>query len=540
MNKVHKVKEDYLRKLTILNNAAVSVILTRTREPYRAEEAIRHWCYANGDKCVHSWSCVTGWQKYMHDSDTVSGVDQKTMDLLKALKNIADVDNGGKEPMQGNIFIIQYPHWIMGKHPQIVQVLKMYARQLPETDQRIILIVPEGVTLPTELENDIAVLDFHLPHYSELRECFDNIMDSVSEDKFNFTEEEISTLISSGGGMTESEFESALSRALIESSKSKDTSFDAINKILLDAKTEVIKRSEVLELIQPVSMNDVGGLELAKQWIKKRKTCFSQEARDFGIDKPKGILGIGPSGTGKSLFAKAIANTLGLPLVRFDIGRVFGSLVGQSEERVRSALKQIDALAPCCVYIDEVDKAGIDPRQSGGDGGTSKRIIGNILTHMQDSEASVFWILTANRVDSLPPELLRKGRLDEIFAILPPDSKEREEIVKIHLRKRKQNPNSIHNLKSVVDASEGFVGAEIESAVNSAIIEAFSDSVEVTAELIVKELESMKPMSVAFKDDFDAMYRWASDNARPSSIPDNYSTQSTEIKPRRRIRTQNN
>jgi SpoVK/Ycf46/Vps4 family AAA+-type ATPase len=224
--------------------------------------------------------------------------------------------------------------------------------------------------------------------------------------------------------------------------------------------------------------------------------------------------------TGKSLCAKAIAGVLGLPLIKFDVGRVFGSLVGQSEERVRSALKQLEACAPVTVLLDEVDKGLGGAHTSGGDSGVSKRVLGTILTHMQESGAPIYWVFSANRTDGLPPELLRKGRLDEVFCVTVPSSREREQIFDIHLRKRKQDPSKIKCLDKAVEFSEGYVGSEIEAAVAEAVNQAFHTGAKaVTVHDIIQQLNVMKPISVAFKDDFDAMAKWAQNNARMSSTP---------------------
>ena len=293
---------------------------------------------------------------------------------------------------------------------------------------------------------------------------------------------------------------------------------DSLLKPILAAKTEAVKRSEVLEYMPVTEDLEVGGLDNLKDWMNIRKQCFTKEAREFGVARPKGIALLGPPGTGKSLSAKAISQSLGQPLIRFDVGRVFGSLVGQSEQRVRAALKLIEAIAPCVCFIDEVDKAGLDPRQGGGDSGVGKRVMGSILTFMQESKAEVFWLFTANRVDCLPPEMLRKGRLDEVWSVTAPNTREREEVLKIHLGKCKQPvPKDLH---VAVKQSAGYVSAEIEAAVKEATAEAFFDNKPVTGKLIAHQLSTMKPISVAFKDDFDAMQQGAKNNARSASLDD--------------------
>jgi SpoVK/Ycf46/Vps4 family AAA+-type ATPase len=309
-----------------------------------------------------------------------------------------------------------------------------------------------------------------------------------------------------------------VSKAIVENKTTwPNTPLKDFIAIISANKTAVVQKSDVLELLPPANMDDVGGLEVLKEWITMRKRCFTQEARDFGVDVPKGAVFIGPPGTGKSLAAKAIAYELEQPLIKFDIGKVFNSLVGESEARVRSALKQLEAIAPCVVLLDEVDKGLGGSHNGGGDSGVSQRILGTILTFMQENRAPIFWIMTANRVNGLPPELLRKGRMDEVFSVLPPNALERVAVLKIHLRKRFQNPDEITDLEVAVSASEGFVSAELEAAVKEAVTVAFHTDVKVTGELIKEQLGLMKPISVAFKEDFDRMRQWAAENARPAS-----------------------
>jgi len=311
----------------------------------------------------------------------------------------------------------------------------------------------------------------------------------------------------------------AFSKAIISNIATwPQTEFDDFNKVLLQSKTEVIKRSEVLEMMDSRGFEEVGGLDLLKEYVRNRKDAFGDEARDFGVDRPKGIVLIGPSGTGKSLSAKAVAGTLSVPLIKFDVGKCFGSLVGQSEERVRSALKQLDAVGNAVVLLDEVDKGLGGAHQAGGDSGVTKRILGTLLTHMQESQSPIYWVFSANRIDGLPPELLRKGRMDEIFCVTTPNQHERREIFEIHLRKRKKDPAKIKMLDKAVDFSEGYVGSEIEASVAEAVNIAFHDGKRgVTVHDIIAQLNVMKPISVAFKEDFDAMARWAKNNARAAS-----------------------
>jgi SpoVK/Ycf46/Vps4 family AAA+-type ATPase len=335
--------------------------------------------------------------------------------------------------------------------------------------------------------------------------------------------------------MTAHEFENAVSRALITLRNDlPNVSIDAFCDVVLGLKTEVVKRSEVLEVMPTDNIANIGGLENLKLWIRKRARCFSQEARDYGVETPKGIALIGPPGTGKTAASKAIGSVLGLPLVRFDVGRIFNSLVGESESRVRAALKMVEALAPCVLMIDEADKAfaGQARGGGGGDSGVGMRVLGALLTWMQETKSPVFMVVTANRTQNLPSEFLRRGRLDEVFSVTVPHEGERLEVLRIHLRKRGHNPEGVDNLAAAAERSAGYVSAEIEAAVKDALIEAFTNDVPLTGDLIAAQFGNMVPLSEAFKEDFETMQQWAEQNARPASL----ATGQTQEAPRTRVR----
>ena len=520
----------YISEWEINDNAAVGVILTRTREPQRLEDGLRKKCSTPSEthktRKFKSWNVVSGWLDALKPRLETQG--DNSVELYAALKKMV----ASKEDEE-TVHLVHYPHWVMKNHTGIIQLLKQIAVDFTAGGQRLILVAPEGFILPAELQNDIPVLDFDLPERKELESIYHDVLSSWTKTAIpKHTEHQIHTLIGSGSGMTAFEFETAFSKAIIQNADTfPDTPLAKLNEVILQTKTEVVKRSEVLELMESGSMDDIGGLDLAKDWIKKRKACFSQDAKEFGVDAPKGIVAIGPMGTGKTLFAKAIAGTLGVPLIKFDVAKIFGSLVGQSESRADAALKQLDAMSPCVALIDEVDKAGLSPKQGGGDSGTSMRVLGKLLTHMQESKKPIFWVFTANRAEGLDPALIRKGRMDEVFAVLPPNRVEREAVLTIHLKKRKQDPSVITDLYAAVEASKGFVSAEIEAAIKEAIIEAYVGGEKVTGRMIATQLNRMKPISVAFAEDFASMKNWAASNARMSSTPDTEETTDGEVKP---------
>jgi SpoVK/Ycf46/Vps4 family AAA+-type ATPase len=520
-------------KLRVLDAAACGVILCRTREPHRAIEAVRNYAFSREGMGFSNWTPLYGWETYdradpLKDPDT-----DGEQNPVPALHKIGGIGSG--QGMPNGFYTVFFPHfWLkdnVGARVPIIYTLKEYVRLFSETKRRLVLIAPVGYTLPTEIAEDVVVLDFDTPSFAELRASLDFLLDTLANNPnigddskrrvvakgiSNISDEDKRRIVAAGMGMSQQEFETAVSRALVTYRRQLPAlPIDGIVDEVMSVKTEVVKRSEVLEVMPTTGMDQVGGLDNLKEWVVKRRACFSTEAKEFGIEAPKGAGLFGPPGTGKSLSAKAIASSLGLPLIKFDVGRVFQSLVGQSEERVRASLKMLDSLAPCVVLLDEIDKAF--QTNSGGDSGVSQRVLGAILTHMQESSSPIFWVFSANRVDRLPPELLRRGRLDEIFAVTVPDEDERLEILKIHLNKRKQKADDIPELDAAVAASEGYVPAEIEQAVKDALIEAFTNGGAITGPLIAEQLANMKPLSEAFAEDFNAMQQWAENNARPAS-----------------------
>jgi len=514
------VTEEFVQDFSILDKAAVGVVLIHTREPRRTEVVLHEFSILS-EMPFMAWDAVNGWKVFNKGSEE----DHETEAIKEpyaAMRRIDDLDNEDKKnAWTHGVFVMHGVHWVLPKHPLLVQLLQQYVDDFSRTHQRLVLLVPEGFSLPQELQNDVQILDFPLPSEGEIAESLKLIIeDSLSGSKEEvFDDREKALLARNAAGMTQVEVESSYAKAIATNADTwPATEFAPFNATVMKSKTEVIKRSEVLELMKPVNFDTVGGLDLLKGYIIQRKRAFTDEARAFGVDQPKGIMLVGPSGTGKSLCAKAIASALQIPLIKFDIGKVFGSLVGQSEEQVRSALKQLEACGNIVCLLDEVDKGLGGAHQAGGDSGVSKRVLGTILTHMQESTAPVYWVFSANRVDGLPPELLRKGRLDEVFCVTVPNIVERREILNIHLRKRKQDPANIKMVERAAEFSKGYSGSEIEAAVAEGVNMAFhAGRKQVETADIITQLQIMKPLSVAFKEDFDKMSSWASNNARASS-----------------------
>jgi SpoVK/Ycf46/Vps4 family AAA+-type ATPase len=259
-------------------------------------------------------------------------------------------------------------------------------------------------------------------------------------------------------------------------------------------------------------------MAVLKDWLTKRAAAFTTEARAFGLPPPRGVLLLGVQGCGKSLTAKAVSSLWQLPLLRFDMGRMFGSLVGSSEENVRRAIAVAESVAPAILWVDEIDKAFAGSQGSGAtDGGTTARVFSTFLTWLSEKSAPVFVVATANDISHLPPELLRKGRLDEIFFVDLPAASERAEIFRVHIAKRGRNPEAF-DLEALVASSHDFSGAEIEEAINSALYEAFYAKQELTHAHVLAALEQTVPLAKTMDEQINRLRNWADGRARNASI----------------------
>jgi SpoVK/Ycf46/Vps4 family AAA+-type ATPase len=389
-----------------------------------------------------------------------------------------------------------------------------------------LVIVAPGLTLPPDLEKAITVVDLPLPGIEEIEQVLDEIIepnrDAITVD---LAAEERHRLVNAALGLTRGEAENAFARAIAA-----DGILNADDiELVLDEKRQTIRKAGLLEFIPPQGdFNDVGGLENLKRWLIKRRSSWTGEAEDWSIPFPKGILITGVPGCGKSLTAKCTSALWSMPLLRLDIGRVFAGLVGSSEQNMRSALKLAEATSPSILWIDEIEKGFASGGGGGGDSGTSQRVFGTFLTWMQEKKEAVFVIATANAIDRLPPEFLRKGRFDEIFFVDLPTHAERVPIWRLHLERRLTAGSAVAAELMVDDAlltrlarhSEGFSGAEIEQAVVSACFDAFADRRPVTEEDLVRAVTNTVALSVTQAESIAATREWAATRAVAATSSD--------------------
>jgi SpoVK/Ycf46/Vps4 family AAA+-type ATPase len=378
-----------------------------------------------------------------------------------------------------------------------------------------LIIVSPVLKLPTDLDKEITILDFPLPTEAEILKILENMMETNKADGriiFEVTDSGKEKLSKAALGLTLNEAENAFARAMVEDGKLSDSDVDTV----LDEKRQTIKKSGILEFINvDVALDDVGGLQNLKRWLLKRNESWLDEAKSYGLPAPKGILITGVPGCGKSLTAKAIGAAWQLPLLRLDIGKIFAGLVGSSEQNMRTAIKTAEAIAPCILWIDEIEK-GFAGSSGSGDSGTSARVFGSFLTWMQEKKESVFVIATANNIDKLPPEFLRKGRFDEIFFVDLPTLSERKLIWDLHLNKRLKSKEVLGTTKldeklyvALAEQTEGYSGAEIEQAVVAGLFDAFSEKRSITPDDLSKSVQNMVPLSITQAEAIEVIRDWA-------------------------------
>ena len=426
------------------------------------------------------------------------------------------------------VFILYDFHVFFGNKqrpadPVIVRSLRDLIPTLKTSNARknVIFISPE-LNIPESLQKDIVIYDFPLPNLEDIKERL-NKMISVNKriDINELTEEDKDKLCKAALGLTMQEAENAFALAMVQDGK--------LNKndigIILEEKMQVIRKTGMLEYIQTnLGIDDIGGLDNLKKWLLKRNNSWSERAKKYCIPAPKGVLVTGIPGCGKSLTAKAMSTIWQLPLLRLDLGKIFSGIVGSSEENMRKAIATVEAVAPAILWVDEIEK-GLNGVSSSNDSGVSSRIFGTFLTWMQEKTAPVFVIATANNISKLPPELLRKGRFDEIFFVDLPTLTEREEIFKVHLAKRLKDEEVCANVKAndkklisdLAQKTEGFIGSEIEQAVISALCDAFFENRALEIDDFNKAIENTVPLSKTQKESILAIREWANVRAVSAS-----------------------
>lgn len=458
--------EDVFQKLILMIRAYYPVLYLHSYEYYRTKQKIKgivELLRREGKKVnYYQWDCVYGLVQILPDK-----TEKRIERMQNPLEVLAYILNS-KKSGEKNIFVLDD----INNHIDRDEVKLMFRKIAEATNNNTHAIILSSIyRLPAELEKYITVLQIPLPKRNELGEVLDIV---AKQSKVELKTNLRNRLIDAALGMTSMEADLAYCLASV-----KDGFDDKSPFTVSSEKEQIIRKSGILDYFpKNESLKDVGGMENLKEWLKKRQLAYDKEARDWGLKEPKGLLLLGVPGCGKSLIAKSIASSWNMPLLRLDVGKVFQGIVGSSEDNIRKAIATAEAVAPCVLWIDEIEK-GLSGVQSSGatDGGVASRIFSTILTWMQEKTAPVFVVATANNINQLPPELLRKGRFDEIFFVDLPSQKEKENIFSIHLQKNRQNVSSFA-LDILAQKAEGFNGAEIEECVKEAMFTAYVESQE--------------------------------------------------------------
>jgi SpoVK/Ycf46/Vps4 family AAA+-type ATPase len=447
-------------------------------------------------------------------------VDAKTAEPRRILPALLEQKDPG-------VFILLDFHTFMDERSPIAPLVIRQLRDVVgpfKAQRKTIVLLSPVLKVPPELEKDLTVMDLEMPGEEELAAVLDETVEQVKDNprvEVTLGEGGREAVVKSLQGLTRSEAENALAKVIVTHSRISPEDIP----LLLAEKEQIIRKSGMLEFYStPERFGSIGGLDDLKNWLRQRQKAFTEAARDFGLPNPRGLLLVGVPGCGKSLSAKAVASEWKMPLLKFDLGKVFAGLVGASEENMRRALKLAEAVAPCILWIDEVEKGLAGSRGDGGDSGTSTRVFGTLLTWMEENAKPVFTVATANDIEGLPPELLRKGRFDEIFFVDLPNPQERANIFAIHLVKHHRDPRDF-DLVALVRATEGYSGAEIEQAVVSALYSAFAEGEDskLADRHIEQAIRQTVPLSATMADRIalmrqDAGKKWRLASSAPDAV----------------------
>ncbi len=495
---------DLSRDIDVCLRARVTLLLLATGEDGRMLELLGRLCQRS-KRSLFLWDHADHFRKVVGSEPEP----QAARDPLSALEAI--------EKSQGeSLYLLRDFHQCWKNQPQVIRKLRNVAQALKYTRSSIIVSAPSG-SLPEELKDDAVVIDVPPPDEGELEAILQHL-EKTPGVRVELDQRSRKRLIDLALGLSANQAQRVFSKALITGGVLDESDLE----VVAQEKREIIRDSGALEFsVVSETIDDVGGLEVLKNWLRQRELAFTEEARAYGLPSPKGMALIGIPGSGKSLSAKMVASLWQLPLIRLDVGALFGGLVGESEANTRKALQLVEAVAPCVLWIDEMEKA---LSVGDGDGGTGRRVLGSLLTWMQDKKRPIFIVATANDIERMPPELLRRGRFDEIFFLDLPNQTERVAIFAVHLRKHGRNPDDF-DLEALARAAEGYVGAEIEQSVIDGLFRAYSDPKSFGREMTDADIEAalhhLVPMSRAQREHIQYLRSWVIEGrAQSASKPD--------------------
>jgi ATP-dependent 26S proteasome regulatory subunit len=542
---------DVLDRLKVLINSSTPIVVMETVEEMRAIGMVRAAC-SELNMAVFEWSIADGLVRSGSGAPVAPATAQARIEKVfsssagsseekrlvqSVLSSMAgEVGATGRNAIYNTTDPVQALANLETMTLEAVFVLKDFHRQLDSpvvvrrlrdvgqkfsTNRRTLVLTAPSIEIPPELAALVEYLDLPLPDLARLRQIIEETFKRLSKTytlALKLDGAGVDAMAANLRGLTEEEAERAVSQALV-------TRYALVPESITDvlqAKKDLLRHSGMLEFIDARdSMASVGGLENLKQWLARRRGAWEDEAREFGLEPPRGMIILGVQGCGKSLCTRAVAGEWKIPLVKFDTAAVYDKYIGETEKRIQKVFRVAEGLAPCVLWIDELEKvfAGSGPDSASADAGVSSRLLASFLSWMQERKAPVFVAATCNNVTVLPPELIRKGRFDELFFVDLPNRAERKQIFSIQLKKRKRNPQDF-DLDRVAEAAKGYSGAEIDAAVQTAMYAAYSEKKDVSTQGLLDALRATVPLSTTRAEEIAELRNWAHDRAVAASASD--------------------
>ena len=462
---------------------------------------------------------LLSWEELRASRLLTQVADKTSRELI--VNSVGSQPGGGDEPLtpmdalhalaqhEGQVLYVlkDFHHYL--DDPAILRTLRDMEPTLAEQGKVLLLLSPV-LRVPRELEKDLRVVDIPLPDLGEVAQLLAVV---IRSQKLKIDVDLFEKFVKASLGLTEKELKRVYARIAMTGSGFSDEDLD----LLIREKKAIIRKSEYLEFHDQIeTMEDVGGLEQLKEWLVNRNRAFTEKARKYGLPQPKGLFLVGIQGCGKSLTAKAVASLWRIPLLRLDVGSLLLA-AGTTEEKLRDTIRLAESLSPVVLWIDEIEKAFAGVESGGAESSNATRAFGQFVTWLQEKTHPVFVVATANDVAHLPPELLRKGRFDEIFFVDLPDVHERSVIFDIHLRKRGRDP-VVFDCWALAEASDKSSGAEIEQVVISGMFSAFAEDREVETRDLLAALRAQVPLAVTMDQRIKALREWARDRTRPATF----------------------
>ena len=488
----------FQQEFSLLLRACYPLIYLPTNEEERAEKAIAAITEKVGKRNVFIWDFVNGYQENPNNA----GFGKRNP--LQALEFITNMPKNA-----GGVFILRDFQRFL-EDIAISRELRNLARSLKSQPKNIVIIAPQ-VNIPEELAEVITVVDFPLPTTPEIKTEITRLISATGQ---TLSDKLLAEFVRAAKGLSTERIRRVLTKAIASTGQLEPEDVE----LILEEKRQSIRQTQILDFYPATEqISDIGGLDNLKSWLLRRGGAFSEQARAYGLPNPRGLLLVGIQGTGKSLTAKAIAHHWHLPLLRLDVGRLFAGLVGESESRTRQTIELAEALSPCILWIDEIDKgfSGVDGK---GDSGTTSRVFGTFITWLAEKKSPVFVVATANNIRSLPPEMLRKGRFDEIFFVGLPNQEERQAIFKVHLVKLRPHNLGNYDVKRLAYETPEFSGAEIEQTIIEAMHIGFSQNRDFTTDDILEAASQIVPLAKTAQEQIEFLQKWvAAGKARLAS-----------------------